>query len=152
MRLFSPRQVAQTILDGFSTYRHRFVQITLGAGQRFIRSDWSAVQQSAAERIELYEASVTDVTETLKARVGTENLTTAVWQETRQLYLTMISERTDQNWLRPFSTRSLVGCFHTLYVRPIWRLSNHGSTGTATGPRPMHSHDLSIGSRGRCGL
>ena len=102
MRLFSPRQVAQTILDGFATYRHRFVQITLGAGRRFNEADWNAVQTSAAQRIELYEDSVTDVAETLTARVGPENLTKHIWQETRQLYLTMISERTDPELAETF--------------------------------------------------
>ena len=102
MRLFSPRQVAQTILDGFATYRHRFIQITLGAPGRFERADWLAVQQAAAERIELYEASVTDVSDTLRARVGPENLNADVWRETREMYLSMIRERTDPELAETF--------------------------------------------------
>ena len=44
MRLFSPRQVAQTILDGFATYRHQFVKITLGAPERFTQQQWAEAQ------------------------------------------------------------------------------------------------------------
>ena len=102
MRLFSPRQVAQTILDGFASYRHQFVKITLGAPDRFSRQDWSGVQQAAADRIELYESSVKDVSDTLRSRVGSENLSVSVWRETRALYLTMISERTDPELAETF--------------------------------------------------
>ncbi|WP_420550764.1 bifunctional isocitrate dehydrogenase kinase/phosphatase [Litorivicinus lipolyticus] len=102
MRLFSPRQVAQTIQDGFATYRHRFIQITLGAPDRFDQADWLAVQQAAADRIELYEASVTDVSDTLRARVGPENLNADVWKETRDMYLSMIRERTDPELAETF--------------------------------------------------
>ena len=80
MRLFSTRQVAQTILDGFASYRHQFVKITLGAPDRFSRQDWSGVQQAAADRIELYESSVKDVSDTLRSRVGSENLSVSVWR------------------------------------------------------------------------
>lgn len=102
MRLFSPRQVAQTIMDGFATYRHQFVKITLGAPERFSGQDWSGVQSCAADRIRLYETSVTDVAETLRARVGNENLTVDVWRETMALYLSMISERTDPELAETF--------------------------------------------------
>jgi len=102
VRLFSPRQVAQTIMDGFATYRHQFVKITLGAPQRFTSQDWGGVQNAAAERIQLYETSVTDVAETLRSRVGDENLTRDVWRETRALYLSMISERTDPELAETF--------------------------------------------------
>ena len=102
MRLFSPRQVAQTILDGFATYRHQFVKITLGAPERFTEQQWAEAQSAAAQRIELYATSVKDVADTLRARVGNENLTTDVWRETRELYLSMISERTDPELAETF--------------------------------------------------
>ena len=50
MKIYSPRQVAQTIIDGFAAYRHQFINITLGARDRFERGAWQEVQRPDARQ------------------------------------------------------------------------------------------------------
>ncbi len=75
MKIYLPRQMAQTILDGFAAYLHQFIDITLGARSRIEELDWRDVQKVAQERIDLYEDAVQAVYQTLSERVGYENST-----------------------------------------------------------------------------
>lgn len=102
MKIYSPRQVAQTILDGFAAYRHQFINITLGARERFERQAWRDVQKAAQERIDLYENAVQAVHRTLSERVGYENLTPQIWAEARHNYVVLIQERTDPELCETF--------------------------------------------------
>lgn len=102
MKIYSPRQVAQTILDGFAAYRHQFINITLGARSRFEEQAWRDVQKAAQERIDLYEDAVQAVHRTLSERVGYENLTHEIWAETRRNYVVLIQERTDPELCETF--------------------------------------------------
>ncbi len=102
MKIYSPRQVAQTILDGFAAYRHQFINITLGARERFEQQDWREVQKAAQERIDLYENAVQAVHRTLSERVGYENLTLEIWAEARHNYVILIQERTDPELCETF--------------------------------------------------
>ncbi|MDP5341062.1 MAG: bifunctional isocitrate dehydrogenase kinase/phosphatase, partial [Litorivicinaceae bacterium] len=102
MKIYSPRQVAQTIIDGFAAYRHQFINITLGARDRFERGAWQEVQRAAQERIDLYEDAVQAVHRTLSERVGYENLTREIWADTRRDYIALIQERTDPELAETF--------------------------------------------------
>ena len=102
MKIYSPRQVAQTILDGFAAYRHQFIHITLGARARFEQQAWRDVQKAAQERIDLYEDAVQAVHRTLSERVGYENLTLEIWAEARHNYIVLIQERTDPELCETF--------------------------------------------------
>jgi isocitrate dehydrogenase kinase/phosphatase len=102
VKIFSPRQVAQTILDGFAAYRHQFINITLGARDRFERQAWRDVQRAAQQRIDLYEDAVEAVHRTLSERVGYENLTLEIWAEARRDYVILIQERTDPELCETF--------------------------------------------------
>lgn len=102
MKIYSPRQVAQTILDGFAAYRHQFINITLGARDRFEKQAWRDVQRAAQERIDLYEDAVEAVHRTLSERVGYENLTLDIWAEARRDYIILIQERTDPELCETF--------------------------------------------------
>jgi isocitrate dehydrogenase kinase/phosphatase len=102
VKIYSPRQVAQTILDGFAAYRHQFINITLGARDRFESQAWRDVQRAAQERIDLYENAVEAVHRTLSERVGYENLTLEIWAEARRDYIILIQERTDPELCETF--------------------------------------------------
>jgi isocitrate dehydrogenase kinase/phosphatase len=102
VKIYSPRQVAQTILDGFAAYRHQFINITLGARSRFEEQAWRDVQKAAQERIDLYEDAVQALHRTLSERVGYEYLTHEIWTETRRNYVVLIQERTDPELCETF--------------------------------------------------
>ena len=111
MKIYSPRQVAQTILDGFAAYRHQFINITLGARTRFEEQAWRDVQKAAQERIDLYEDAVEAVHRTLSERVGYENLTPEIWAETRRNYVVLIPRADRSRTLRDFFQLNLLRYF-----------------------------------------
>ncbi|MFK0571239.1 bifunctional isocitrate dehydrogenase kinase/phosphatase [Endozoicomonas sp.] len=97
------RQIARIILEGFSDYRTRFTDITLGAREHFLKADWSVAQNSASERINLYHVAVTEVMATLASQVEEVWLSnSAGWQEVRDDYLDLISYRTDPELAETF--------------------------------------------------
>ncbi len=97
------RQIARIILEGFSDYRTRFTDITLGARDRFLKADWSAAQNSASDRINLYYVAVTDVMETLTSQVEESWFRNSdCWQDVHNAYLDLISYRTDPELAETF--------------------------------------------------
>lgn len=97
------RQIARIILEGFSDYRTRFTDITLGARDRFLKADWSATQNSASERINLYYVAVTEVMEILASQVEeTHFRNSAYWQDVHNAYLDLVSYRTDPELAETF--------------------------------------------------
>ncbi|PJE78372.1 Isocitrate dehydrogenase kinase/phosphatase [invertebrate metagenome] len=95
-------QGADLIFYGFSEYRSRFTEITRGASQRFMDADWAAVQESAAERINLYDQSVHQVIKRLAA-LNTDLVDQhSFWNEVCQRYAELISYRTDPELAETF--------------------------------------------------
>ncbi|WP_163370871.1 bifunctional isocitrate dehydrogenase kinase/phosphatase [Endozoicomonas acroporae] len=97
------RQIARIVLEGFSDYRTRFTDITLGARDRFLKADWSAAQNAASDRINLYHVAVTDVMATLASRIEASYLSdSSCWQDVHDAYLDLISYRTDPELAETF--------------------------------------------------
>ncbi len=97
------RQIARTILEGFSDYRTRFTDITLGARDRFLKADWSAAQNAASDRINLYHAAVSDVMATLAPQLEASHFRSSTcWQDVHDAYLDLISYRTDPELAETF--------------------------------------------------
>ncbi len=96
------RQIARVILDGFSDYRTRFTDITLGARKRFLDADWSAVQQSASDRINLYQAAVNEVVINLAQTTGDDYKDGCHWLDVHNEYIDQISYRTDPELAETF--------------------------------------------------
>ena len=97
------RQIARIILEGFSDYRTRFTDITLGARDRFLKADWSAAQNAASDRINLYHVAVTDVMTTLASQIETSYLRNSIcWQDVHDAYLDLVSYRTDPELAETF--------------------------------------------------
>ena len=103
MNNFNARQIAQIILEGFSEYRTRFTDITLGARRRFLDADWCVAQHAASDRIDLYQVAVSRVMETLSAAIDEDFLKNpAYWQQVHDAYLDLISYRTDPELAETF--------------------------------------------------
>ncbi|EKT53150.1 bifunctional isocitrate dehydrogenase kinase/phosphatase [Providencia sneebia] len=58
MSLSIEQIISQTILQGFDAQYGRFLEVTLGAQERFERADWHAVQDAMKQRIQLYDHHV----------------------------------------------------------------------------------------------
>ncbi|WP_419535546.1 bifunctional isocitrate dehydrogenase kinase/phosphatase [Endozoicomonas sp.] len=97
------RQIARIILEGFSDYRTRFTDITLGARDRFLKADWSAAQNAASDRINLYHVAVTEVMTTLASQIDASYLRSSTcWQDVHDAYLDLVSYRTDPELAETF--------------------------------------------------
>ncbi|WP_257265939.1 isocitrate dehydrogenase kinase/phosphatase AceK regulatory subunit [Endozoicomonas sp. ONNA2] len=94
MKTPTARQIARIILEGFSDYRTRFTDITLGARERFLRADWGSAQHAASDRINLYHVAVTGVMTTLASQASCLS-DSGCWQDVHDAYLDLISYRTD---------------------------------------------------------
>ncbi|WP_432472254.1 bifunctional isocitrate dehydrogenase kinase/phosphatase [Amphritea sp. HPY] len=87
--------IALLILSGFSDYRTQFQRITAGAQGDFEAANWSGIQQSAAQRIDLYETMAVEAADKVRAAVGEQVNDHNIWVRARSYYLKLASERND---------------------------------------------------------
>ncbi len=106
------RQIARVILEGFGDYRTQFTHITLGARDRFLNADWSGAQEAASERINLYSQAISHVMMLLDARTGGSFREREHWAEARQVYIDLISYRTDPELAETFYNSVYRKLFH----------------------------------------
>ena len=86
-------EIAHLILAGYEEYRADFRNITSGAKSRFEAADWSQVQRSAIERIELYKNAIGKLLQKLSPLIGT--LAPENWREIKRNFEVLISKRPD---------------------------------------------------------
>ncbi len=97
------RQIARIILEGFSDYRTRFTDITLGARDRFLNADWHVAHHAASDRINLYHVAVSGVMTTLSSQINDDYLRSSdCWQGVHRAYLDLVSYRTDPELAETF--------------------------------------------------
>ncbi|MDE1463891.1 bifunctional isocitrate dehydrogenase kinase/phosphatase [Spartinivicinus poritis] len=95
-------QIADLVLTGFSHYRLRFSEITLGARRRFERAAWGEVQRASSGRINLYDKAVAEVVEDLSLHLPDDCLSLAIWRHAKQAYHQLIASRTDYELAETF--------------------------------------------------
>ena len=72
-------------------------------GTVFLKADWSAAQNAASDRINLYHVAVTDVMTTLASQIETSYLRNSIcWQDVHDAYLDLVSYRTDPELAETF--------------------------------------------------
>ncbi len=77
-----PATVA-AIVDGYRDYRNHFRTITSRAMDRFIRCDWSGMQDDAVERLEAYQKILTAVVADLDATLGRLAADPRFWEKAK---------------------------------------------------------------------
>ncbi len=93
---YSPKRIAQAILDAFDHYRDEFRTITSGARLRFEQARWSDIQLASTARINLYEDCVQATANELERSPAAEFiLDVGCWPDIRQAYITLIDQRFD---------------------------------------------------------
>ncbi len=88
-------KTAELILEGFKNYRQQFREITLGAGDRFERADWSAVQSASTARIQLYRSGINEILESLDESADCRGIGLEDWKEVKAHFTAMIREQRD---------------------------------------------------------
>ena len=112
----TPHAAALTIAEHFCQYNEEFGRITRRAGEHFANSDWSAAQQDAVARIELYERRVLQCAQAVAAQLREQRASTAIWGHIRALYDPAIARRPDADFYRTFFNSVTRHLFHTVGV------------------------------------
>ena len=114
----APQEAATTIAEHFSLYNEEFGRITRRAAEHFTHADWSAAQQDAVARIELYERRVLQCAQSVGAQLGAERTGIARWGEIRGLFASAIARRPDSDFYRTFFNSVTRSLFRTVGVTP----------------------------------
>ncbi len=83
--------IARTILDGFDKHYRLFRQASQQARRYFETADWTTAQQAARARIDYYDQRVQECVHVLQDEYDPEELTDAVWRETKLHYIGLLS-------------------------------------------------------------
>jgi isocitrate dehydrogenase kinase/phosphatase len=103
---------AVLIAEQFRSYNEEFGCITRRAAKHFMSEAWSAGQQDAVLRIELYERRVSSCVTLLGEHMGAARIDVALWKDIKRLYATLVARRPDSDFYLTFFnsvTRDLFG-------------------------------------------
>lgn len=109
---------ATQIVDAFNKYNDDFRQITRRARARFENREWAANQKDAAERIDLYDASVNRTAYFCKRDLGDHKFDKTLWAAIRNEYAAQIEEFPDSQFFKTFFSSITRRIFTTIGVDP----------------------------------
>lgn len=92
MTLSTEQIISQTILQGFDAQYGRFLEITLGAQERFERADWHAVQDAMKQRINLYDHHVGLVVAQLQCMGLAQSLTSEMISKIKHVFTGLLPD------------------------------------------------------------
>lgn len=90
------------IHDGFVNYNNNYRRITQRARSRFEQRDWAGARRDLAERIELYEKSVTRTLSTLRALFDAHFEDLDIWRAIRRHYWSRVDDIPDGEFSKTF--------------------------------------------------
>lgn len=94
-------ELAACIRNGFADYHARFSAITRRARARFEQADWAAAQLDAVERIELYDACISQCMARLRAIAG-ETPQRVTWIQVRAIFAGLVDGLIDGELYKTF--------------------------------------------------
>lgn len=112
------RTGATLIVDGFKRYNREFRRITQRAEQHFVNRDFAAQSRDLNARIELYDASVADISATLIERLGDAATRRDIWEGIKSAYGELIQSELDQELYKTFYNTLTRRFFKTRGVDP----------------------------------
>ncbi len=98
----SADHVSRAAAAGFVAYSNQFASITNRAAQRFAARDWAGLQDDAAARLDLYNASVDDVVAKIVDTADVDIADPAIWVEARSDYADSVGGRPDADIAKTF--------------------------------------------------
>lgn len=109
---------ARLIYDGFIDYNRRFAAITARAARRFEQRDWKGQFHDIAERVELYEQSVSAVHRDMTRQVTADLCDTDFWAATRDYVGSRLEGVPDAGFMKTFFNSITRRHRHTVGVNP----------------------------------
>jgi isocitrate dehydrogenase kinase/phosphatase len=95
-------ETVATIVDGYRAYRNDFQAITARALDRFVRCDWSGMQDDALERLEAYQKVLTSVVADLDGMLGRQAADPSFWEKAKAGMARDIGQVTDPELAETF--------------------------------------------------
>ncbi|MFN3861248.1 MAG: bifunctional isocitrate dehydrogenase kinase/phosphatase [Roseateles sp.] len=116
-RLTDPRafDIAQTLLGGFDRHYKLFRATSAQAKARFERGDWAGQQRAQAQRIEFYDARVTEATALLQQRFAASELPMDVWQQVKLHYIGLLTNHLQPELAETFFNSVCTRILHHAY-------------------------------------
>lgn len=118
--------IARAILDGFDKHYRLFRQASQGARRHFETAAWPLAQQAARERIDFYDQRVRECVQALEQQYAQEQLSDAVWRETKLHYIGLLSGHKQPELAETFFNSVCCKILHRTYfhndfifVRPV---------------------------------
>lgn len=106
MSRMTPQRLATStvaaILEGYRTYRTYFQDITSRALERFVRCDWSGIQDDAVERLEAYQKILVEVVAELADRLEDRSDDPAFWTEAKTCFAAAMDQVSDPDLAETF--------------------------------------------------
>ena len=109
------RQVARTILEGFHRHYRAFQAITEDARERFVQRDWSAIQNSARQRISFYDTRVKEAVAELERIVNCAHIDESLWEDVRRYYEELLQFHPQAELAETFFNSVFCKLFHRTY-------------------------------------
>jgi len=112
------RLAAAGIHDGFINYNNNYRRITQRARSRFELRDWGGARKDLAERIELYDKSVSRTLAQLRSLLGEHIDDLDTWRAIRKVYWSRIDDVPDGEFAKTFCNSVHRDCLRSLDIDP----------------------------------
>jgi isocitrate dehydrogenase kinase/phosphatase len=107
--------VAQSILVGFDRHYALFRYNAQQAKARYEAADWHAIRTLASERIEFYDARVSEAVERIGREFGATRLETGNWQQVKRQYVSLLAEHRQPELAETFFNSVCAKVLHRTY-------------------------------------
>ena len=107
--------VAQSILVGFDRHYALFRYNAQQAKARYEAADWHAIRTLASERIEFYDARVSEAVERIGREFGAARLETGNWQQVKRQYVSLLAEHRQPELAETFFNSVCAKVLHRTY-------------------------------------
>jgi isocitrate dehydrogenase kinase/phosphatase len=110
------KAVAGQLKLGFQRYNEQFGEISRRARVRFENKDWAGTRTDLAERIDLYNSIVRELTDQLESVLGTEFRSRELWHRIRDAYAGLLENCVDAEFYKTFFSSITRRVFSTIGV------------------------------------
>jgi isocitrate dehydrogenase kinase/phosphatase len=110
--------IAARAKSGFQHYNERFGEISRRARLRFENRDWAGTRADVAERMDLYNDIVRELTEELEVLLGPEFRSRELWHRIRDAYSSLVENCIDAEFYKTFFSSLTRRVFSTVGVDP----------------------------------
>lgn len=107
--------IAEAILDGFDKHYRIFREVGRAAKRHFELAEWSATQISSRERIDFYDARVSECVARLEQEFHATSISDQIWLQAKQHYITLMNNHKQPECAETFFNSVTCKILHRTY-------------------------------------